>query len=77
MISKKGSRMSADALHACITLKKHPDNEKQESDNENEDPSTIMDEAPSTIIKKQDIQAKHNLELERIKNVRELQVGYN
>ena len=40
-------------------------------------PSTIMVEAPATVNKKQEMEAKHDLELERIKNERELQVGKN
>ena len=35
-------------------------------------PSTIMVEAPATVNKKQEMEAKHDLELERIKNEREL-----
>ena len=48
MISKKeGGR-----AHANILLtKKCDNNEKQQSDNENEDPSTIIDEAPATTSK--------------------------
>ena len=37
-------------------------------------PSTIMVEAPATVNKKQEMEAKHDLELERIKNERELKV---
>ena len=40
-------------------------------------PSTIMVEAPATVNKKQEMEAKHDLELERVKNERELQVGNN
>ena len=40
-------------------------------------PSTIMVEAPATISRKQEMEAKHDLELERIKNECELQVGNN
>ena len=40
-------------------------------------PSTIMVEAPATVNKKQEMEAKHDLELERIKNERELKVGDN
>ena len=38
-------------------------------------PSTIMIEAPATISKKKEMEAKHDLELERIKNDRDLKVG--
>ena len=37
-------------------------------------PSTIMVEAPATVSRKQEMEAKHDLELERIKNERELKV---
>ena len=37
--------------------------------------STIMVQAPAMISRKQEMEAKHDLELERIKNERELQVG--
>ena len=40
-------------------------------------PSTIMIEQPATIKKKEEMEAKHDLELERIKNERDLQVGNN
>ena len=40
-------------------------------------PSTIMVEAPATVSRKQEMEAKHDLELERIKNERELKVGDN
>ena len=40
-------------------------------------PSTIMVEAPATVSRKQEMEAKHDLELERIKNERELKVGNN
>ena len=41
-------------------------------------PSAIMVEVPATINKIiQEMEAKHDLELERIKNERELQVGKN
>ena len=39
--------------------------------------STIMVQAPAMISRKQEMEAKHDLELERIKNERELQVGDN
>ena len=38
-------------------------------------PSTIMVEGPAQISKKQEMEAKHDLELERTKNKRELQVA--
>ena len=38
-------------------------------------PSTIMVESPAQISKKQEMEAKHDLELERTKNKRELQVA--
>ena len=37
-------------------------------------PSNIMVEAPATVSRKQKMEAKHDLELERIKNERELKV---
>ena len=40
-------------------------------------PSTIMIEQPATNSKKLEMEAKHDLELERIKNKRELQVDDN
>ena len=36
-----------------------------------------MCEGHATINKKQEMEAKHDLELERVKNERELQVGNN
>ena len=39
-------------------------------------PSNIMFEGPAQISKKKEMEAKHDLELERTKNKRELQVGY-
>ena len=36
-------------------------------------PSTIMVEAPATVNKKQEMEAKHDLELERIRHECELQ----
>ena len=38
-------------------------------------PSNIMVEGPAQISKKQEMEAKHDLELERTKNKRELQVA--
>ena len=40
-------------------------------------PSTIMIEQPATNSRKLEMEAKHDLELERIKNEREQQVGNN
>ena len=64
----------------------HCDYEKQQADKKNatanatlvsKHPSTIMIEQYATNSKKLEMEAKHDLELERIKNKRELQVVNN
>ena len=76
IITKKGRR----SANSIITLTEHPDNERQQSDKKNEDleqPSKNMVEDPVTISKKQEMEAKYDPELERIRNEHELKVGFN
>ena len=73
-------------LFQCFHCFKHCDYEKHQADEKNavanatlvsKHPSTIMIEQPATNSKKLEMEAKHDLELERIKNKRELQVDDN